>query len=153
MYKSSCSAFKLILVALTTAAFTGSATASNENSGERQALLLTTTERTLVLTEMRLFLASVQAIVEGVSKDNLPLIIKAARKVGAKAQPAMPASLTRKLPLTFKKLGRDTHKKFDMLALDAEQLGDPQYSLQQLSELMNNCVACHATYKISLEQN
>jgi len=146
MYKSSCSAFKLILVALTTAAFTGSATASNENSGERQALLLTTTERTF-------FLASVQAIVEGVSKDNLPLIIKAARKVGAKAQPAMPASLTRKLPLTFKKLGRDTHKKFDMLALDAEQLGDPQYSLQQLSELMNNCVACHATYKISLEQN
>ncbi len=153
MYKLPRPTFKLILAALATAAFTSSATASNKNSDERQALLLTTAERALVLTEMRLFLASVQAIVEGVSKDNLPLIIKAARKVGAQAQPEMPASLTQKLPLGFKKLGHDTHKKFDMLALDAEQLGDPQYSLQQLSKLMNNCVACHATYKISLKQN
>lgn len=148
MYKLSRSIFTITLIALT---FSGSAIANNENNDGRQALLLTPAERTLVLTEMRLFLSSVQAITEGVSKENLPLIIKAARKAGVQAQPGMPASLTQKLPLNFKKLGRDTHKKFDLLALDAEELGDPQLSLQQLSELMNNCISCHATYKIEIK--
>ncbi len=146
MYKLSRSIFTIALIAL---AFSGSATA-NTNDG-RQALLLTPAERALVLTEMRLFLSTVQAITEGVSKENLPLIIKAARKAGVRAQPGMPASLTQKLPLNFKILGRDTHKKFDLLALDAEELGDPQLSLQQLSELMNNCISCHATYKIEIK--
>ena len=45
-------------------------------------------------------------------------------------------------------LGFDTHRKFDTLALDAEQLGDPDHSLEQLAELMSNCVACHAAYRI-----
>lgn len=123
----------------------------NESSDGRQVLILLPAERDLILAEMRLFLSSVQAITNGVVKENIPQIIKAARKVGAQAQPETPASLAGKLPLNFKKLGRDTHKKFDMLALDAEELGDPQYSLQQLSELMNNCVACHSTYKINIE--
>ena len=35
-----------------------------------------------------------------------------------------------------------------MLALDADELEDPEHSLQQLSELMQNCVACHAAYRI-----
>ncbi len=151
MYKLSRSIFTITLVTLITLAFSGSATANNENNDGRQALLLTPAERALVLTEMRLFLSTVQAITEGVSKENLPLIIKAARKAGVQAQPGMPAALTQKLPLNFKILGRDTHKKFDLLALDAEELGDPQLSLQQLSELMNNCISCHATYKIEIK--
>ena len=80
-------------------------------------------------------------------------IIGAAGQVGAQAQRGMPGSLMGKLPLPFKKLGHDTHKKFDLLALDAKQLGDPQHSLQQLSELMKNCVACHSTYKIEIKNN
>ncbi len=120
----------------------------NDIDDERQALILTAAERDFVLAEMRLFLSSVQAITNGVSKENLPVIIKAARKAGVQAQPPTPSSLANKLPVMFKKLGRDTHKKFDLLALDAEELGDTQYSLQQLSELMNNCVRCHANYKI-----
>jgi len=38
------------------------------------------------------------------------------------------------------------------LALDAEQLGDPEQTLEQLSVLTQNCVACHAAYRIDLEQ-
>ena len=45
-------------------------------------------------------------------------------------------------------LGFDTHRRFDQLALDAEQLGDTQHSLQQLAKLMANCVSCHASYRI-----
>jgi hypothetical protein len=77
-------------------------------------------------------------------------VVEAARRVGAAAQQTMPGSLVGKLPLEFKKLGFDTHRKFDQLALDAEQLGDLEYTLKQLAELMNNCVACHATYRIDV---
>ncbi len=64
----------------------------------------------------------------------------------------VPGTLMGKLPLEFKKLGFDTHTRFDQLALDAEQLGDPGHSLTQLAELMQNCVACHAAYRFEVEQ-
>lgn len=116
----------------------------------RQALVLDNTERNFVLAEMRIFLASIQAITDGISKEDMTKVTEAARMVGAQAQKGMPGSLVGKLPLSFKKLGFDTHNKFDELALNAEQLGDPDHSLRQLSELINNCVACHETYKIDV---
>ena len=75
-------------------------------------------------------------------------IVVAARKVGASSQHGMPGTLVGKLPLEFKKLGFDTHSRFDALALDAEQFGDREQSLTALSELMQNCIACHAAYRI-----
>ena len=117
-------------------------------SDGREALILEPAERDLVLTEMRMFLSSVQKITQALTKEDMETVVKAAREVGLAAQQAVPGSLMGKLPLAFKKLGFDTHKKFDALALDAEQLGDPNHALQQLSTLMNNCVACHSTYQI-----
>lgn len=117
-------------------------------SDGREALILEPAERYLVLTEMRMFLSSVQKITQALTKEDMETVVKAAREVGLAAQQAVPGSLMGKLPLAFKKLGFDTHKKFDALALDAEQLGDPNHALQQLSTLMNNCVACHSTYQI-----
>ena len=118
------------------------------SSDGREALLLEPGERDLVLAELRAFLESIQTITSAVGKKDSTQIAAAARKVGAAAQQAVPGSLVGKLPLSFKKLGFDTHKKFDMLALDADELEDPEHSLQQLSELMQNCVACHAAYRI-----
>ncbi len=117
-------------------------------SDGREALILEPAERDLVLTEMRMFLSSVQKITRALTEEDMETVVKAAREVGLAAQQAVPGSLMGKLPLAFKKLGFDTHKKFDELALDAEQLGDPNHALQQLSTLMNNCVACHSTYQI-----
>ena len=117
-------------------------------SDGRQALLLAPGERDLVLGEMRVFLQSVQQITQGVNDNNMDVIVAAAKQVGAAAQQAVPASLIKKLPLEFKKLGFDTHSKFDQLALDAEQFGDTKVVLEQLTGLMNNCVACHGAYRI-----
>jgi len=144
----SISGLLLIIVLIMSYKFILSGSVAPANDG-RQAILLEEPERDLVLAEMRMFLTSVQAITKGVSEKNMDQVAGAARQVGAQAQQAVPGSLIGKLPLTFKQLGFDTHKKFDSLALDAETLGDPQHSLQQLSELMNNCVACHSTYKIN----
>jgi len=121
-----------------------------ESTDGRTEILLNDNERNLVLTEMRAFLNSVQQINRGLAEDNMELVVEYARKSGKAAQAGMPGTLVGKLPLLFKKLGGDTHAKFDQLAMDAADLGDRDHSLQQLSTLMQNCVNCHATYRIKL---
>jgi len=116
----------------------------------RLALQLDAEERDLILAEMRAFLESVQQITEAITEKDMEGIAEQAKKVGRAAQGEVPGSLMGKLPLEFKKLGFDTHSRFDQLALDAEQLGDEQHSLTQLSVLMKNCVACHAVYRIEV---
>lgn len=138
----------LLLVLLGTVykfVFEGSTVKSTDN---RIAIQLTAGERDLILVEMRAFLASVQQITQGIANKDMPLIANSARSVGRAAQQGVPGSLMGKLPLEFKQLGRDTHEKFDLLALDADQLDDENHSLGQLSELIQNCVACHATYRL-----
>jgi hypothetical protein len=117
-------------------------------SDGRTAILLDAGERDLVLAEMRAFLEAVQRISAAVADDDMPAIGEAAKRVGAAAQQAVPATLVGKLPLEFKTLGFDTHQRFDRLALDAAELGDRTVALKQLSELMLNCVGCHAAYRI-----
>ena len=125
--------------------YEGSTRTSTDN---RLAIQLTPGEKDLVLAEMRAFLASVQQITHGVTTKDMQLIASSARRVGLAAQQSVPGSLMGKLPLSFKQLGRDTHAQFDVLALDAEQLEDEAHALAQLGTLMQNCVACHATYRL-----
>lgn len=125
--------------------FEGSTRQSTDN---RLAIQVTAGEKDMVLAEMRAFLASVQQITHGVSSKDMQLIATSARTVGLVAQQGMPGSLMGKLPLEFKQLGRNTHEQFDLLALDAEQLEDAEHSLSQLGALMQNCVACHAAYRL-----
>jgi len=116
----------------------------------RIAIHLDAGERDLVLAEMRAFLTSVQQITKGISENDMSLVAEYSRKVGKAAQGEVPGTLMGKLPLQFKRLGSGTHAGFDQLALDAEDLGDSQYALSQLSVLMRNCTACHAAYRFDI---
>jgi len=116
----------------------------------RTEILLTDSERNLVLTEMREFLNSVQQINQGLANQDMALVARAAQKSGKAAQAAVPGTLIGKLPIAFKKLGGDTHAKFDQLARDAGDLSDTKHTLEQLSTLMKNCVSCHEAYRFSL---
>ena len=127
--------------------FQGSA---SEGTDGRMAIHLTSGERDLVLTEMRAFLESIQQVTKGIAADDMNLVAEAARKSGKAAQAAVPGTLVGKLPIAFKKLGFDTHAKFDQLALDAEEFGDSEHAMSQLSTLMENCVACHAAYRFNI---
>jgi len=120
-----------------------------ESSDGRMAIQLNAAEKNMVLTEMRALLESTQKVTEGITKKDMSQVIKYARQVGMAAQSGVPGTLMGKLPMEFKILGSDTHKKFDQLALDAEDFGDSEHALLQLSALMQNCVSCHATYRIS----
>ncbi|NIA01228.1 MAG: cytochrome c [Planctomycetia bacterium] len=114
----------------------------------RTAILLEPAERDLILTEMRALLASVQGVLVAAGSDDMKTVVEAARKSGMPPPGQVPDALVGKLPLSFKTLGFDTHKRFDQLALDADQLGDKDHVLEQLGVLMNNCIACHAQYRL-----
>ncbi|RLA26360.1 MAG: hypothetical protein DRR06_13355 [Gammaproteobacteria bacterium] len=121
-----------------------------ESTDGRLAIQLRASERDLILHEMRTFLATIQQVTQGISEDNMDRIAESARKVGSGARSEVPGTLVGKLPMEFKQLGFDTHKKFDQLAMDAEDLGDGSHTLGQLSTLIQNCVSCHAAYRIEL---
>ena len=121
-------------------------------SDGRTAILLEPGERDLVLAEMRAFFAATQGVLVGATKGDPVAAATAARAVGAAAQGGVPVSLMGKLPLAFKQLGFDTHSRFDQLALDAESPGDAGETLTALAELMSNCVACHAAFRIDAPQ-
>jgi len=129
--------------------FQGSVSVSNDG---RVAIHLNSSERDLVLAEMRTFLTSVQQITQGVAESDMKRVAESARKVGMAAQGEVPGTLIGKLPIAFKKLGSDTHTRFDQLAMDAEALGDENHTLVQLSELMQNCVACHAGHRFEVAE-
>jgi len=120
-------------------------------SDGRAAILLAPGERDLVLGEMRGFLVALQQITQAVVDQDQAAVVSAARRVGAAAQQGVPSRLVGKLPIEFKRLGFDTHSRFDQLALDAEQFGDTAQVPGALALLMQNCVACHAAYRIDLE--
>ena len=125
-------------------------TVTTSGSDTRTAIVLAESERSLVLTEMRQFLSAVQVINGAIADRDMERVASTAHGVGRSAAQAVPLELMSKLPLQFKQLGLSTHEGFDQIALDARDLGDPQHTLQQLSHLMANCVACHATYQLRL---
>lgn len=118
-------------------------------SDGRAEIALAPEDRDLVLAEMRTFLGAVQGITVALTKEELQAVAQQARAVGAAAIGQVPPSLMQALPLEFKTLGRSVHADFDQLALDAEQLGDPEHSLRQLGDILGKCVACHATYRFT----
>lgn len=118
------------------------------NEDKRTPIILTEDERNLVLEEMRTFLDTVRAITVSLSKEEMDIIAKSAKKVGMAASGEVPPALAVKLPLQFKMLAMQVHKGFDQLALDAAEMGDTQQTLEQLGVLMGNCVACHAVYRL-----
>ena len=119
---------------------------------ERTAVVLSKDERNLILTEMRKFLISVQGVSEAITNGDMNLVAELATEAGMKAEENTPGSLLTKIPLPMKTLGFDTRNRFDQISADAIQLKDPLTSRKQLDQLLNNCLACHATYKL-IEEN
>lgn len=118
-----------------------------KSSDNRELIHLDADEKDIVLTEMRIFLTSVQQITKGLSEDDLALVVTQAKISGLTTQAGVPETLAKKLPMQFKQLGSDTHAKFDQMAMDAEDLGDSDHTLSQLALLLQNCTSCHQTYR------
>ncbi|MES9903942.1 MAG: hypothetical protein ABW168_14860 [Sedimenticola sp.] len=118
-----------------------------ESDDGRQALALSKDERNALLLEMRTWLASTQGVLAAAIDNDMALVAQIARISGMAAEAETPASIFRKIPLEMKKLGFATRARFDDIATLAETGKDSQKVLALLSETMNNCIACHATYR------
>lgn len=135
----------LIIVAMFGYKFTVGNVQPSEDG--RLAVLLTKDERNALLLEMRVWLESSQGILAAASEKDFDAVIKSAKASGMSAEAETPGSLFRKLPIEMKTLGFDTRKKFDAIAADAEKFKDSGHIVTKLSVAMNNCIACHATYR------
>lgn len=140
----------LILWGLTGILFFDPFLSHSSDIDKRTSVNLTSSEKNMVLTEMRQLLKGVQGIIKAVSEDNIKEVIIHARSNGMvmATEADHNPGLVARLPMNFKKLGFGVHNKFDDLADRAESMTG-QEILKETSSIMNSCVACHATYKIS----
>ena len=113
----------------------------------RIAVLLDKDERDLILEEMRGFLVSTQAVSQAITANDMAAVSELATQAGMAAEEGTPGSIFIKIPVAMKKLGFDTRAKFDQIAATATK-GDAAEARIQLDQLMLNCIACHAAYKL-----
>ncbi|MCP5088329.1 MAG: cytochrome c [Rhodobacteraceae bacterium] len=118
----------------------------------RTAVMISADEKELVLGEMRGLLEAVQAITGGLAENDLATVAESAHAVGMSSTGGEPAALIAKLPLEFKKLGMGTHQAFDDLGNEATDMGDAKVVLGMLGDVLQNCTACHASYRFDVEQ-
>ena len=114
----------------------------------RSAVVMTKDERDFILKEMRAFLSSVQGVSQAITENDMPKVVDLAHKAGMAAEANTPPVLLQKIPLAMKKLGFDTRGKFDEIAETAKTSKDPVAARKQLDTLLQNCIACHAIYRL-----
>jgi hypothetical protein len=133
--------FILLLVFLTSSAVA-------EEVDNRQSLNLTEPQRNHVLGEMRALLTGTQNILAALAKDDMSTVAEHTQALGVNMEHKAENPLHEVLPKDFMQLGMSMHKDFDLIAADAATLKNPKHTLQQLSDTMAKCTACHATYQI-----
>lgn len=114
----------------------------------RTSVILTKDERNFILDEMRDFLVSVQAVSQAITEKDMEKVANLAHKAGMAAEANTPGALLQKIPLSMKRLGFGTRAKFDEIAESAKTNKDPLVARKQLDALMNNCIACHLTFRL-----
>ena len=100
---------------------------------------------------MRVYLESTRGIIEALADRKMSVVAENARKAGTGALHDVPLSVAAKLPPEFVLLSMDTHQKFDALSRYADaagRTGGKTEVLQHLRDILANCTACHATYRI-----
>lgn len=103
-------------------------------------------QRSLVLAEMRGFVAGLAHIDAALGAGHRDEAARASRELGMAAAHDAPVALLARLPLPFKTLAFGMHRGFDVLADDIEQGAPLTAILARRGELLGQCVACHAAY-------
>jgi hypothetical protein len=127
----------------------GSTESANDG---RLAITLEPAERGLMLREMREFVVGLQAIADGLARDDMKAVANASRGMGTARAHDVPLTLMGKLPLEFKTLALGLHREFDTIAMDADGIAMPKHTLGQLADALQKCVACHNSYQVKSAQ-
>jgi DNA primase catalytic subunit len=119
-----------------------------ESADSRITIELEPGERHFILGEMRGLLSKIQQLLAALATDDMDTFIQVAKVLKDESRGETQQSLIGKTPIGFKKMSYKIHSDFSQLYDDGLARQDPEHSLQQVSELMQNCVACHATYSL-----
>jgi hypothetical protein len=109
----------------------------------RLAVTLEPNERAFMLREMREFVVGLQAVTDGLARDDMMAVATASRAMGRARSHDVPIAMMGKLPLEFKTLALGLHREFDTIAMDADGIATPKHTLGQLADALQKCVACH----------
>ncbi|HUH93091.1 MAG TPA: hypothetical protein VL742_08095 [Casimicrobiaceae bacterium] len=139
----------LIVIAATSYKFIVAGSTAKSPDG-RVAIVLEPGERDLTLREMRDFLAGVQTMADRLAHGDMHAVAAAARGMGMARTHDVPTAMMGKLPLGFKSMALGVHQQFDTIAADAAVGGDSRHTHMQLSDVLRQCVACHAAYRVAI---
>ena len=118
----------------------------------RVVVTLEPAERALVLREMRGFVVGLQAIADGLARDDMKAVATASRAMGMARSHDTPIAMMGKLPLEFKTLALSLHREFDTIAMDADGIAVQKHTLGQIADALQKCVACHNLYQFKSAQ-
>ena len=105
----------------------------------------------LVLSEMRDYLEVINEIQTGLAENDPQKIIRAATRQGDISLQETPVRLLKLSPLQCKQMGFKGHDIFQAIADSAKVNFKRSTTIRQLSELTNNCIVCHRTYRLETE--
>lgn len=137
----------ILLLVVSAGAYAADKTTKPAPLDTRYNLKLTPAEQADFLAEMRSMLSSIQHIMIGVGSSDRAMIAEYARRSGNRMARATPASVRAKTPPAFQEIGGPTHLMFEELAIRAES-DDMDMIATDTGKLMNQCMACHAAFKV-----
>jgi hypothetical protein len=115
----------------------------------REAVSLNAAEVETLLSGMRTYLETIQGIVTAMAENDTGAVARIAPKSGAKLLQNVDPTTGLKAPLGFTMMSFDTHDKFDKLAEKAARGTSRSEVLNDLRDIMANCISCHATYRLA----
>ena len=133
------------------AACSGAHVAPSFRAETRAPIQLSAAERESLRLGMRTYLESVHGIVEAFAEHKISAVPEKARRAGMSMVHDVPVSVAMKLPPDFVMLSVVTHQKFDALALSSAGISTKGEALGHLRDILANCTACHAMYRLAPE--
>ncbi len=152
-------AFGIFILALGVLAGAGAREASSreqeslrQQQDKREAIALAPAHREVVLTEMRTMLAAMQGVMDGAARMDVPRVRAAAQSAGTAAMAGRDSAFQNQLPDGFRKQEAEVHAVFDAMADAIRGFTARDTALAYLSRISQQCVACHAKYRLTTKE-
>ncbi len=99
---------------------------------------------------MRVYLESIEGIIDGMTQHKMGLVAKAAKKSGMNMIKDVSLETALGLPPEFILMSADTHEKFDELAKTARTNRVSKLQImEQLSTILGACTSCHSAFRLT----
>ena len=120
---------------------------------QRTPIEVNAVEHAHLLTEMNAFMTALHEINVALAQKDFAKVIRVATAMGPKGGQHDPVgqAVHAKLPPEWFALARPTHQNFMAIAQEARAKPSVDTLLPRLAATSQQCVACHATYRLSVK--